>query len=211
MKKYINLKGQLNYEELREPAEIIKNGGVVIFPTETVYGIGVNGLDEKAINKLYKLKKRPLNNPISLLVSNIKMVEELTKNISELEYKVMETFFPGPLTIILQKKDIIPNILTANTNMVGIRMPDNEIAIKLIEYAGVPIATTSANISGKPSGINIEDIQGDFQEEVDCFIDNGKSKLAIPSTVIKIVDKQVHILREGTISEEQISKILENS
>lgn len=211
MKKYINLKGQLNYEELREPAEIIKNGGVVIFPTETVYGIGVNGLDEKAINKLYKLKKRPLNNPISLLVSNIKMVEELTKNISELEYKVMETFFPGPLTIILKKKNIIPNILTANTNTVGIRMPDNEIAIKLIEYAGVPIATTSANISGKPSGINIEDIQGDFQEEVDCFIDNRKSKLAIPSTVIKIVDKQVHILREGTISEEQISKILENS
>ena len=154
MEKYINLKTELNYEKLKEPAKIIRDGGIVIFPTETVYGIGTNGLDEKAIKKIYEVKQRSFNKPISLLVNNIEMVNKIAKNISKLEYEIMETFFPGPLTIILEKRSIIPNILTANTNTVGIRMPSSEIAKKLIEYAGVPIATPSANISGRlrPAG-----------------------------------------------------------
>ena len=207
MEKYINLENKLDYEELKIPAKIIKEGGIVIFPTETVYGIGTNGLNKEAIKKLYEVKQRPLNKPISLLVSNIEMVNQVAKNISKLEYKIMQNFFPGPLTIILEKKDIVPDILTANTNTVGIRMPSGEIARKLIEYAGVPIATPSANISGKPSGTNIKDIQKDFEGKVDCFIDNGESKLGIPSTIVRVINNEVHILRQGSISTEQIKAI----
>ena len=207
MEKYINLENKLDYEELKIPAKIIKEGGIVIFPTETVYGIGTNGLDEKAIKRLYEVKQRPLNKPISLLVSNIEMVEQVAKNILKLEYKIMQNFFPGPLTIILEKKNIVPNILTANTNTVGIRMPSGEIARKLIEYAGVPIATPSANISGKPSGTNIKDIQKDFERKVDYFIDNGESKLGIPSTIVRVINDEIHILRQGSITMEQIKDI----
>lgn len=210
MEQYINMKNNLNYDKLKEPAQIIKKGGIVIFPTETVYGIGTNGLDENAIKKLYEVKQRPLNKPISLLVNNIEMVEKIAKNITELEYKLMERFFPGPLTIILEKRDIIPDILTSNTNTIGIRMPSGEIAKKLIEFAGVPIATSSSNISGRPSGTNITDIKKDFEGKVDCFIDNGESELGIPSTVIRIIDNIPHILRQGAISEEEIRKVIAN-
>ena len=210
MEQYINMKNNLNYDKLKEPAQIIKKGGIVIFPTETVYGIGTNGLDENAIRKLYEVKQRPLNKPISLLVNNIEMVEKIAKNITELEYKLMERFFPGPLTIILEKRDIVPDILTSNTNTIGIRMPSGEIAKKLIEFAGVPIATSSSNISGKPSGTNITDIKKDFEGKVDCFIDNGESELGIPSTVIRIIDNIPHILRQGAISEEEIRKVIAN-
>lgn len=210
MENYINLENKLDYEKLKTPAKIIKEGGIVIFPTETVYGIGTNGLDKEAIKKLYEVKQRPLNKPISLLISNIEMVEQVTKNISKLEYKIMQNFFPGPLTIILEKKNIIPDILTANTNTVGIRMPSGEIARKLIEYAGVPIATPSANISGKPSGTNIKDIQKDFDGKVDCFIDNGESKLGIPSTIVRVINNEIQILRQGSISKEEINNIVKN-
>ena len=210
MEQYINMKNNLNYDNLKEPAQIIKKGGIVIFPTETVYGIGTNGLDKNAIKKLYEVKQRPLNKPISLLVNNIEMVEKIAKNITEVEYKLMEKFFPGPLTIILEKRDIVPDILTSNTNTIGIRMPSGEIAKKLIEFAGVPIATSSSNISGKPSGTNITDIKKDFEGKVDCFIDNGESELGIPSTVIRIIDNIPHILRQGAISEEEIRKVIAN-
>ena len=210
MEQYINMKNNLNYDKLKEPAQIIRNGGIVIFPTETVYGIGTSGLDEDAIKKLYEVKLRPLNKPISLLVNNLEMVEKIAKNITEVEYRLMEKFFPGPLTIILEKKDIVPDILTSNTNTVGIRMPSGEIAKKLIEFAGVPIATSSSNISGKPSGTNITDIKKDFKGKVDCFIDNGESELGIPSTVIRIIDDIPHILRQGAISEEEIRKVIAN-
>lgn len=210
MEQYINMKNNLNYDKLREPAQIIKKGGIVIFPTETVYGIGTNGLDENAIQKLYEVKQRPLNKPISLLVNNIEMVEKIAKNITEVEYKLMEKFFPGPLTVILEKRDIVPDILTSNTNTIGVRMPSGEIAKKLIEFAGVPIATSSSNISGRPSGTNITDIKKDFEGKVDCFIDNGESELGIPSTVIRIIDNIPHILRQGAISEEEIRKVIAN-
>ena len=194
--------------DLIKPAQIIKQGGIVVFPTETVYGIGTNGLDEKAIEKLYKIKQRPINKPIILLVSDIKMIENLAKDITSIEYKIMKEFFPGPLTIILKKEKIVPNNLTANTDTIGIRIPDNEIARKLIEYSNVPIATTSANISDKPSGIEIKNIRKDFGDKVDMYIDGGKSKLGIGSTIIKVEDGELHILRHGSITKEQIIRAI---
>lgn len=207
MQKYLDLKTKIDYTKLKEPAEVIKKGGIVIFPTETVYGIGANGLDENAVEKLYDIKQRPLNKPISLLVSDMNMVNEIAKDITELEYKLMEKFFPGPFTIILKKRDIVSNIVTAGKDTVGIRMPSGEIARKLIEYANVPIATPSANISGKPSGTNLDEIMKDFNNKIDYCIDGGESKLGIASTIVKVINNTPHILRQGTITKAQIEKI----
>ncbi len=210
MQNYINFKSGNYYIKLKQPAEAIKNGGIVIFPTETVYGIGTNGLDEKAIKKLYEVKQRPLNKPISLLVNSFDMINEVAKDITDLEYTLIKKFFPGPLTIILKKKDIVPDILTANSDTVGIRMPANEIALKLIEYASVPIATPSANISGKPSGTNPKDIIKDFNGKVDYFIDNGPTPIGLSSTIVQVINGTPYILRQGSITEEQIRAVCSN-
>ena len=119
----------------------------------------------------------------------------------------MKESFPGPLTIILQKKDIVPNILTANSDTVGIRMPSNKIALELIKYAGVPIATPSANLSGKPTGTNFKDIIKDFDGKADYFIDGKISKTGFASTIIKVTDEVPHILRQGPITKEQIRNV----
>ena len=208
MCNYLDCRNEIDDKKLQEVANIIRQGGIVVFPTETVYGIGTNGLDSKAISKVYHVKQRPLNKPISLLVSSLEMVKAVTENISDIEYKLMEEFFPGPLTIILKKNKLVPNNLTNNTDTVGIRLPDNIIARKLIEYANVPIATPSANISGRSSGTNIQDIIKDFGDKVDYYIDGGPSKLGIGSTIVKIDGDKPVILRHGSISEEEINKIL---
>lgn len=204
MQNYLKLEENDDLEKINAPAKIIKNGGIVVFPTETVYGIGVNGLDKQAIERLYKIKKRPIDKPISLLVSDMQMIEYLAKDISDIEYRIMKSFFPGPLTIILKKKEIIPDILTANKNTVGIRMPSDKIAQKIIEYVKSPIATTSANISGNLSGIEIKDIINDFGQNVDYYIDSGKSKIGTGSTIVEVINGIPCILRKGSITEEQI-------
>ena len=206
---YLNFKEDIEYDKLLKPAQIIKNGGLVIFPTETVYGIGTNALNSKAVKKLYEVKKRPYEKPISLLVNSIEMIENIAKDITKLEYELIKNFFPGPLTIILKKKENISNILTANKETVGVRMPQNDIALKLIEYAGVPIATPSANISGKPSGTNMKDIMRDFEKKVEYFIDNGSSKIGQASTIVQIIDETPYILRKGAISELEIKKVID--
>ena len=210
MQKYFNFRNNIDLEELKESAKIIRNGGIVIFPTETVYGIGTNGFNEESIKKIYELKRRDFNKPISLLVSNMEMVEMVAKDITNLERALMKQFWPGPFTIILKKKKIVSDILTANEDTVGVRMPSGKVAKKLIEYAEVPIATPSANISGRVSGINIDDIKADFEGKVDCIIDNGTSELGVASTIVKVVDNVPYILREGTITKEQIEKVVNN-
>lgn len=207
MEKYIDLRNKTDYTKLKETTKIIKNGGIVIFPTETVYGIGTNGLDANAVKRLYDIKQRPINKPISLLVSNMDMINKIAKDITKTEYKLMEKFFPGPFTIILKKKEIVPDIVTANQDTVGIRMPNGDVAKKLIEYSNVPIATPSANISGKPSGTNVKDIFNDFNNKVDYFIDGGESNLGIASTIVKVIDEVPHILRQGSITKEQIEEL----
>lgn len=203
----INLKDKIDEEKLKEAAYVIKSGGVVVFPTETVYGIGVNAYSESAVKKLYEIKNRSYNKPISLLISNFNMINDVAKDITKLEYALINEFFPGPLTVILKKKDIVPDIVTSNGDTVGVRMSTNKIALRLIEYAGVPIATTSCNISGEESKVELADIIEVFDNKVDYYIDGGKSKMGIGSTVIKIVDNSPKILREGVISKEEIIEV----
>lgn len=208
MKNYLDFKNTKKYDELKLPAEKIKAGEIVVFPTETVYAIGTNGFDEKAIEKIYEVKNRPFNKPISLLVSDLNMVKKLAKNITKEEEKLMKAFFPGPFTIVLKKSDLVPNVLTSGGDTVGIRMPDDDIALNLIKLAGVPIAAPSANITGKKSGTNIDDIVLDFGDAVDFYIDGGESKLGIGSTIVKMVDGIPVILRQGSISEKEIQEVL---
>ena len=138
------------------------------------------------------------------------MVDTIARDITELEYKLMKTFFPGPFTIILKKKDVVPDILTAGLDTIGVRMPDSAIAQKLINYAKVPIAAPSANISGKPSGTKLEDIIEDFSNKVDYIIDGGIANLGIESTIVKVIDNIPHILRPGSITPEQIKQVAGN-
>ena len=193
---------------MSEATNVLKNGGIVVFPTETVYGIGASVLNEKAIRKLYKAKRRPLTQKISILVGSIEMLERVTKDLSRQERKLIEKFFPGPLTLILHKNDIIPNILTNNEDIVGFRMPENDIALDLINQLGSPIATSSANKAGEPNGVNLKDIKNVFKDEVDFYIDGGKSKIGFGSTIVQMVDGKPNIIREGIITKEDIERVL---
>lgn len=207
--KYSNQKAQLNEEEIQQAAEEIKKGNLVLFPTETVYGIGANALDIEAVKKIFVAKDRAQDNPLIVHVSNIQMVEKIVDKIGTLERKLIERFWPGPLTIIFQRKskEVIPNVVTANLDTVGIRMPSNIIAKKLIEDAGVPIAAPSANISGKPSGTRIEDIITEFDGKVAYILDGGATDIGLESTVIKVNGDVIDILRPGKITKEQLEEV----
>lgn len=209
MEHYIDLKNKTEYEKINQVAEILKQGGIVVFPTETVYGIGADCFNSEAVERIYEIKNRPREKAISVLISNLEMVNDLAIDISKEERKIMEKFFPGPLTIILKKSNKVSNIVTAGKDTVGVRMPENEIALKLIELVGKPLATPSANLSGEPSGIELNQIMKSFGEKVDYYIDGGKSKLAMPSTIVKVENGKIHILREGVITKEDIEKVLE--
>lgn len=209
MAKYLNIKNNYNKYNLTEAAECIKNGKLVLFPTETVYGIGADGLNSNAVKSIFIAKNRTADNPLILHISNLEMVNKIAKDINELEAKLMNDFFPGPLTIILKRNDTVPDVVTANLDTVGIRMPSNKIARDLIELANTPIAAPSANISGRPSGTNIEDIFNELNEKVDYIIDGGETKIGLESTVIRVINNKIHILRPGKITEEELSKYAE--
>ena len=202
--KYLDFKNSIDEKEISECARILVNGGVGIYPTETVYGIGANGLNSESVRKVFEVKHRPLNKPINLLVSDIAMIEAVAKEITEVEYKIIKNFFPGPITLILKKKECVPNIVTSNGDTVGVRMPEEQITLKLIKEAGVPLATPSANITGKKSGTNFDEIIADFDGKVDFFIDNGPSRIGKPSTIVKVENEQVKILRQGSITLQEI-------
>lgn len=208
MEKYIDFKNGIENKKLDEVAEKIKNGGIVIFPTETVYGIGANSYNIDAVQKIYDIKKRPKEKALSLLISNFKMIDEIAKNVSKEERLIMKKFFPGPLTIILKKSDKISDLVTAGKDTVGVRMPENEIALKLIDRVGVPLATPSANISGKPAGTEYNEIIKDFSGKIDYFIDGGKTKIGKSSTIVELQDGEINILREGKITKDDIKKVL---
>jgi L-threonylcarbamoyladenylate synthase len=205
------MKDNNDYDELRKPAKAIKEGKLVLMPTETVYGLGANALDSNAVKNIFVAKGRESDNPLIVHISDITMLNSLIQGIGEVEQKLIDEFWPGPLTIIFKKKEVVPSIVTAGLDTVGIRMPSNIIARKLIEYSGVPIAAPSANISGKPSGTNIDDIAQEFDGKVEYIIDGGNVDIGIESTVVKVVDGIVNILRPGKITPEEIIKLIGNA
>lgn len=208
--KYLDLKQIKNFSEyskLEIAGQIIRDGGLVLFPTETVYGLGANGLDEQAVKKIYIAKGRNSDNPLILHISDIEMLGKIAKNITDTEFNLMNAFWPGPFTIILDKTDLVPSVVAGGLDTVGVRMPSNEIAKNLIKFATVPIAAPSANISGKPSGTNIEDIYQELGDKVDYIIDGGSCNIGLESTVVRVIDEIPHILRPGKITAEEIKKV----
>ena len=193
-----------------EGANIIKSGGIVAFPTETVYGLGANGLDEEAVKNIYKAKGRPSDNPLILHISTIEQLYPLVDEIPDLAYTCMEKFWPGPLTIIFKKSEIIPNIITAGLDTVAIRMPDHPIASMLISKAKVPIAAPSANLSGKPSPTKGSHVVEDMMGKIEMIIDGGGTGVGLESTVLDLSTETPTILRPGGITLEDLRKVIHN-
>ena len=188
----------------------LQNGAIGIFPTDTVYGIGCDAFNEEAIHRLFEYKQRDYSKPINVLISNFDMLNYFVEDISEKEKILINKFWPGALTIIFKKNDNVSNLLTAGLNTIGIRMPNNQIILDLINYSNIPLATTSANLSGKDAGISINDFYDLFNNKVDFIIDNGITSIKKASTVVQIINDKPHILREGSISKEQIEDALNN-
>lgn len=212
--KYIDLKNvnlndkDFDNEDLKFAGNVIKSGGLVLFPTETVYGLGANGLDASAVKKIYLAKGRSSDNPLILHISDMDMLSKIATNISSVEYKLIDAFWPGPFTIILNRTSIVPDTVTAGLDTVGIRMPSNIIANRLIAYSGVPIAAPSANVSGKPSGTNISDIFSELSNKVVCIIDGGSSEVGLESTVVRVISEVPTILRPGKVTPEDIKNVV---
>lgn len=191
---------------IEEAGKVIRNGGTVAFPTETVYGLGANALDDEAVRKIFIAKGRPQDNPLIIHVST-KEISELVKDVPEVAQKIIDKFWPGPLTVILEKKDIIPNVTSANLNTIGIRMPNSEIALKLIELAERPIAAPSANISGRPSPTEVERCVEDLNGRIDYIIGGESSDIGVESTIVDCTVNPPLVLRPGGITLEMLKEI----
>lgn len=204
---YYNWKESTSTEELKVVCNLIKNGELVIFPTETVYGIGANALDAEAVGKIFIAKGRPADNPLIVHIANKSYINEIARDITEVEQKLIDNFMPGPFTLILKKKDVVPDIVTAGLDTVAVRMPKHHIAQAIITFSGVPIAAPSANVSGKPSGTNIADIKDELGSKVSAIIDGGDAEIGLESTVVKVIDEVPFILRPGKVTPEEILEV----
>lgn len=192
---YYNWTSSINKDELEKVSNLIRNGEIIVFPTETVYGIGANALDTEAVRKIFFAKGRPTDNPLIVHVGSKNEIEKVAIIQSEIEKKLIDSFMPGPITIILKKKEIIPDIVSAGLDTVGVRMPSNEIANKIILASKTPLAAPSANISGRPSGTKIGDIREELENKVSVIIDGGESNIGLESTVVKVINNIPVILR----------------
>lgn len=208
MSKLVDWSTKIDDNELQEVVKILEQDGVIVFPTETVFGIGCNAFSEKAIKKLYFVKQRPTNKPFSILLPDVKEIEKIAKINSQIERKIIESFMPGPLTIILEKRESIYNIVTAKKTTVGIRVPNNKIANNLLKACNLPLATSSANISGETNETQIKKIMKDFGQNVDIFINGKAGDLMQASTIVQVIDDKPVILRQGEITIKQINEII---
>ena len=195
---------------IEQAAKIIKRGGLVAFPTETVYGLGANALDKTAVRKIFKAKKRPMDNPLIIHIADIKDLNSLVKEIPKTAEVLIKKFWPGPLTLILHKKEVVPDEVTAGLKVVAIRIPKNRIALDLIKKAGVPIAAPSANLAGRPSPTLAQHVFDDLGAGVDLILDGGSTKIGVESTVVDLTVNPPQILRPGGISFEELKKVIKN-
>ncbi|AGK95445.1 L-threonylcarbamoyladenylate synthase [Clostridium pasteurianum] len=195
---------------LEEIAQVIKDKGLVAFPTETVYGLGANALDEEAVTKIFLAKGRPQDNPLIVHIGDLEGIIPLVKNIPEVAKVLMERFWPGPMTIILEKTSLIPDVTSAGLKSIGIRMPKSIIARNIIKAAGVPIAAPSANISGRPSPTDIERCIEDLKGKIEYIVGGEVSEVGLESTIIDCTVTPPCVLRPGGITLEMLREIDEN-
>lgn len=195
-------------EGISEAAEILKGGGLVAFPTETVYGLGGNGLDKEAAKKIYAAKGRPSDNPLILHVSSIEEVYPLVKALPEKAKKLMEAFWPGPLTLVLPKSDIVPKESTGGLETVALRSPENALTLDLIRACGFPIAGPSANLSGRPSPTEASHVFEDLGGRIEGILEDGAVGIGVESTIVDLSEDCPTLLRPGAITIEDLEEVL---
>ena len=204
--KIDNLKAQK--EALHEAGELIRRGEVVAFPTETVYGLGASGLDADACAKIYQAKGRPSDTPLILHVANRSMIDQVAAAIPDKAEKLLAAFCPGPITLILPRRSLVPDRITGGLSTVGVRMPEHDVARALIAAAGVPIAAPSANISGRPSPTTAEAVLTDMDGKIPLILDGGSCDFGVESTIVDAVGDKAVILRPGAITKEMLEEVL---
>lgn len=193
---------------IRKAADLIRRGRLVAFPTETVYGLGANALDAKAVKKIFVAKGRPSDNPLIVHIANKDDIKMLVNHVPDTAWKLMDRFWPGPLTIVLKKSKIVPKITTGGLDSVAIRMPKNKIACHIIQASGTPVAAPSANYFGRPSPTKAEHVLEDMRGRIDMIVDGGQTKIGIESTVVDLTTKTPTLLRPGGVTLEQLKKTL---
>jgi len=195
-------------ECIQRAVSVLNSGKIVAFPTETIYGVGVDLFNEEAIQTVFRIKNRPFSKPLAAHVCSIEMAESILESPSEIFYKLAKKYLPGPLSIVSRKKTIVPNAATAAGDTVAIRFPDCKLAIDLINLYGKPLAATSANLSGGKFAVNAIDVYKSMKSLIPLILDGGTSKFERESTLISIVDDDIKILREGVIPGSEILAFL---
>ena len=201
----------LSADDVQTPiraAEIIKKGGLVAIPTETVYGLGANGLDEQAVAKIFEAKGRPQDNPLILHVDSPERIVDYAHHSPQAAFDLAERFWPGPLTIILPAKEFIPKRTTGGLSTVGLRCPDCAVTREIIRLAGVPVAAPSANISGKPSTTTAQHVLHDHDGKIELIVDGGPCRVGVESTIVDLTERRPRLLRPGGIGPEQLIEVL---
>ncbi len=197
-----------NEQVLQKAGQILKNGGLVAFPTETVYGLGANGLDAAACVKIYEAKGRPSDNPLILHVADRAMIAMIAKEVTPMAEKLLAAFCPGPITLIMKRRKVVPDRITGGLDTVGIRMPEDDIARAMIKAAGVPVAAPSANISGRPSPTTAAAVYHDMAGKIPLILDGGACHFGVESTIVDTTGKKAVILRPGAITQEMLAELL---
>ena len=198
-----------NEAHYNEIADILKQGGIVAIPTETVYGLAGNALDEACVDKIYKAKGRPSDNPLIIHISRLSQWERLVKDIPPKAKALAEKFWPGPLTIILPKSELVPDKVSGGLSTVAVRMPKNEIARRIIDVSDIPLAAPSANLSGKPSPTCLKHVCDDLSGKIDAIVDGGECEMGVESTVITLATDIPRLLRPGSITPEMLCQVLD--
>lgn len=196
------------HEDLALAAELIKGGALVALPTETVYGLGANGLDETAVAKIFEAKGRPQDNPLILHVAELARLFDFCENVPPAALLLAERFWPGPLTMVLQAKPVVPKKTTAGLDTVAVRCPDHEATRTVIRLAGVPIAAPSANLSGKPSTTTAAHVLHDMDGRIDAILDGGPCRVGVESTIVDLTGAVPRLLRPGGIGPEALKELL---
>ncbi len=191
-----------------EAVRIIKGGGVILYPTDTIYGLGCDAFDVRAVERIYAIKKRPSHHPVLVLMNSVSAMEDLVEEIPFRTRQLLNMFWPGPVTFVFRAKCHLPRCIVSEDGKIGIRIPKHEFCKRLCELSGVPILSTSANISGQPQTGNIEILKKIFAPEVDLFIDAGDCTSETVSTVVDVTGREPIVLREGVISRDEIESAL---
>ena len=197
-------------EEIDRAAAYLKEGQVIAYPTETIYGLGADALSKKAVKKIYDLKSRDYGLPISILISDLSMLRKVVSNVPDRALPLLKKYWPGPLTILFPASDVIPKGFVTNTGKVGVRISSHPIASAIVESFGGPITTTSANLSGFPPSLSVKHIKKYFNEKIPCIVDGGDCEPSRGSTVVDIADESMRIIREGSIPASDVIKCFQS-